>query len=286
MLIKLDCEKYLNTIKEKAKKYIKENGINPKLVIFNPSDDDANQIYVRNKKKHLEDVGIEVIVIDDAPSKQYERDLVRKYQDRVFKLCLVQKTIDFNVHLDYIENSLILIDIECIRSSNEYNLVPTPNGIVNMLKRQENIDFTGKNCVIINRSEIIGKPLMKRLLDENATVTVCHSKTNYDDLVDLCHNADFIFTGAGERNFIDSEYLNRWSEKDFQVIVDFSINRDSRGYLCGDFNLGNVISEYDTDDWATIYYTPTPKGTGLTTIAQLIENIVEFYGDKPLWEVE
>lgn len=278
MLIKLDCEKYLNTIKEKAKKYIQENGINPKLVIFNPSDDDANQIYVRNKKKHLEDVGIEVLVFNGPP-----RPIINSNGKLA---CVVQKTKDFNKHLEYINEPFDFVDIEYINRPNKHHLVPTPNGIINMLKRQEDIDFTGKNCVIINRSEIIGKPLIQRLLDENATVSVCHSKTNYDDLVDLCHNADFIFTGVGERNFIDSEYLNRWGEKDFQVIVDFSINRDSRGYLCGDFNLGNVISEYDTDDWATIYYTPTPKGTGLTTIAQLIENIVEFYGDKPLWEVD
>lgn len=280
MLIKLDCEKYLNTIKEKAKKYIKENGINPKLVIFNPSDDDANQIYVRNKKKHLEDVGIEVIVIDDAPSKQYERDLVRKYQDRVFKLCLVQKTIDFNNHLECIENSPLLIDIEYIRSSNKHKLVPTPNGIVNMLKRQENIDFTGKNCVIINRSEIIGKPLMQRLLDENATVTVCHSKSKLDDIEILCSKADFIFSGVGKSKFIDNCFVNMWRKS--QYFIDFGINRDDSGNLCGDLDL-ELIDQCCSND---IYYTPTPKGTGLTTIAQLIENIVEFYGDKPLWEVE
>lgn len=280
MLIKLDCEKYLNTIKDKAKKYIKENDLSPKLMIFNPVNDENNQIYVRSKKKHLIDVGVEVISINDSPKRDYDIGGGLLGTGLFYMPCLVQKTEEFDKNLFTIyEQCAFLKDIEYINAPNKFHLVPTPNGIVNMLKRQENVDFTGKHCVIINRSEIIGKPLIQRLLSENATVSVCHSSTNEYDLVNLCNKADFIFSGVGIPKFINSCMLNLAT---CQCILDFGISRDNNGILCGDVNVDDIKCCAIED----LYYTPTPKGTGLTTIAQLIENVVEFYGKKPLWEVK
>lgn len=270
MIEQLDCEKYLNTVKEKAKKYIEDNNIKPKLIIFNPSDDEANQIYVRNKKKHLEDVGIEVIVENERPYLCYNLN-------NEVTPCLVQKTDLFESDLGIIGKNYNLFDIEYIGNPNMTHLVPTPNGVVNMLKRQYNIDFAGKKCVIINRSEIIGLPLFKRLLDENACITMHHSKTNELHLIGDCYNADVIFSGVGKSKFIDRSLTNMHKK---QIIIDFGINKDDNGKLCGDVDFESLSDRFLSN---FISITPTPKGTGLTTIAQLIENVVEFYGNKPLW---
>lgn len=296
-----DCELYLKNIKDECSYKIKKLGFNPDIILFKPktgdkSQDDANDIYVRNKSRHLEEVGFTVIIIEDRPTLELKLDKLTP--------CMVQKTETFKEDLEIINKHPFLVDIEYINDPNNYDKVPTPNGVVNMMKRQYNMDFTGKRCVIINRSEIIGIPLMRRLLDENANIIVHHSKTNPNDLFGDCMFSNFVFTGVGIPSFIYpyGTYIERWLDVredddfdddediddvyeclkgiEFPHFIDFGISRDENGNLCGDLDIDDINSaSYDpipSDYRPTIYYTPTPKGTGLTTIAQLIENATEF----------
>lgn len=274
--MKLRCEEYLieqkDILKNEVKKIKEKTGKNLKIVLFKPKtgdeiQDNANNLYVRNKTKHLNDIGVEVLVVEDIP--KVDKD----YSECGEKLpCLVQKTNDFDSHLKIIEQSPYLFDIEYVNDLLSYSKVPTPNGAVNMLQRLYGVDFTGKKCVIINRSEIIGIPLMRRLLDENASVTVHHSKSKKEDLIKDCENADFIFTGVGKVGFLNQEKIPYSLDK-ISFIIDFGINRDDVG-LCGDIDRSwvDILNKS-----GQIYYTPTPKGTGLTTIAQLLEEVVNYY---------
>ena len=135
----------------------------------------------------------------------------------------------------------------------------TPDGVISLLDAYK-IDVTGKHCVIIGRSNIVGKPMAMMLLERNATVTICHSKT--DDLKHFTEHADVIVSAAGKPNLITADMI-----KEGAVIIDVAINRDENGKLCGDVDFDNVK---DKAGWIT----PVPGGCGLTTRAMLLKNIL------------
>lgn len=268
--MKLDCKSYLEEKKLKARqiseRYLQETGNKPEIYIFNKNNDKANETYVNSKVKHCLESGIQPIVINDEVYKG-TTEYILPYTTNI---CLVQKCDDFERELDKLYNmdDPRLIDIEYLRTNP--HKVCTPAGIVNMLKEKYNYEFKGKTAVIINRGNIIGKPLAQLLLDEDSTIIIAHSKTPKHNLKKLCQQADIIFVGVGIPNFLDDTYLNNSGQ---QVVIDFGINRDSEGKLYGDINEESIKDK-------VLYYTGTPGGTGLTTVAQLIENITNFYNNQ------
>ncbi len=291
----LDCRTYLENVKKDAKKCInrlRENhNINEVALIFNSNNDNANEVYVRNKIKQLTDCGVPVYIgnevsyeriqevvaeennkFDGKPMAHNINVIVQKCEDFDCELFNLKQIIERHKHttrLQYLNYNIL--DLEClvdnfkqfINQSGKSSGVCTPYGIVNMLESVENVNFEGKNVVIINRSEIIGKPLHELLLQKNATITMCHSKTPKEDLISFCKNADFIFVGVGKPKFFNKEFLNGYKP---QYIIDFGINFEN-GKMVGDVDIDNIKDE-------NIKYTTTPGGTGLTTLAQVIENIV------------
>ena len=136
----------------------------------------------------------------------------------------------------------------------------TPAGIIQLLKRS-NIEMDGKHCVVVGRSNIVGKPMSLLMLRENATVTICHSHTK--NLKEICKEADILIVAIGKPQFIDKEYV-----KDGAVVIDVGIHRDENNKLCGDV-------KYDEVEPVASYITPVPGGVGPMTIAMLMHNCVE-----------
>ena len=136
----------------------------------------------------------------------------------------------------------------------------TPAGIIQLLKRS-NIEMDGKHCVVVGRSNIVGKPMSLLMLRENATVTICHSHTK--NLKEICKEADILIVAIGKPQFIDKEYV-----KDGAVVIDVGIHRDENNKLCGDV-------KYDEVEPIASYITPVPGGVGPMTIAMLMHNCVE-----------
>ena len=136
----------------------------------------------------------------------------------------------------------------------------TPAGIIQLLKRS-NIEIEGKHCVVIGRSNIVGKPMSLLMLRENATVTICHSRTK--NIKEICREADILIVAIGKPQFIDADYV-----KDGAVVIDVGIHRDENNKLCGDVKYGEVEPKAS-------YITPVPGGVGPMTIAMLMHNCVE-----------
>jgi len=142
-----------------------------------------------------------------------------------------------------------------------YNFLPcTPAGVMELLK-SENIDIEGKNCVVIGRSNIVGKPMSMLLLHKNATVTICHSRTR--DIASICRNADLIVAAVGRKHFLTADMV-----KEGAIIIDVGINRDENGKVCGDVDFENVKEKAS-------YITPVPGGVGPMTISVLMKNTLK-----------
>lgn len=247
---------------------LKKNGINPCLAVVIVGDDPASQVYVRNKKKACEEVGI--------ISKEYS--LPADYgQEKLLDL-INELNLDSSINgilcqlplpKDYDEKAITeaiwpIKDVDCFHPSNvgrvmtgDYSFLPcTPAGVIEMLDCY-NIDITGKECVVVGRSNIVGKPMSMLLLNRNGTVTTAHSKTK--NLVEVCRRADILVSAVGRPKFITEDMV-----KEGAVIIDVGINRVD-GKLCGDVDFENVATKAS-------YITPVPGGCGLTTVAMLMQN--------------
>lgn len=146
----------------------------------------------------------------------------------------------------------------------EKTLLPcTPKGIIRILEELGFDDLTGKKAVVFGRSNIVGKPIAKLLLDKNATVTICHSKTK--NIIEEARQADIIVSAMGQARLVKKEWI-----KEGAVVIDVGMNRDEQGKLCGDVDLQDVIDRVS-------YITPVPGGVGLITRAMLLENTIEAY---------
>lgn len=263
MIKQLDCEKYLNNKKQELKERVFALSQVPELIILNDEDTEENKLYLKNKCKHLNEIGIKTTIINER---------VQNIRVDTLTPCIIQKNKTFKEDIEYLNKKGELFGLFNIEYVNkDYTKVPTANGIVDMIKTQQKIDFVGEHCVIINRSEIIGIPLMHRLIQENAAVTIVNRFMQIDELKMLCKKAKFIFSGTGKAYFIDDSFFNH--SKKLQYCIDFGINIIN-GKLQGDIFTENFNKIKNS---LNIYYTPTPKGTALTTIAKLAENIVEFY---------
>lgn len=258
----------------KIEEHLKEGKRPPCLVTILVGDDPASKVYVANKEKACNSVGI----INDTiklPEYTSENDLLRVIDfynnDVTVDGILVQLPLPAHINSDVIIKAINPDkDVDCFHPINVANLwlgkdgikPCTPQGIIDLLD-YGNIDLRGKHVVVLGRSNIVGLPVAKMCLDRNATVTVCHSKTK--DLKEITRTADVLIVAIGKPKFINNSHL-----KPGAVVIDVGINRVD-GKLCGDV-------DYDSIQLKASYATPVPGGVGPMTIACLLKNTLKCYG--------
>ncbi len=271
----IDGKQISQEIKDELKDKVaqkKAQGIQGCLAVIQVGEDPASSVYVRNKKRACEYIGIgsKSYELKESTTEEELLALVQKLNaDADINGILVQ--LPLPGHMD--ENKVIQAiapkkDVDGFHPQNVGALVSglpgfvscTPAGIIELLKRS-NIDIAGKNCVVIGRSNIVGKPMSLLMLRENATVTIAHSKTK--NLQELCKTADILIVAMGKPKFIDASYV-----KEGAVVIDVGIHRQENGKLCGDVDFDSVSPHVQA-------ITPVPGGVGPMTIAMLMYNCVQ-----------
>ena len=265
-----------NEIKDEIiKKY--QNIINEiedtlKLVVIEVGNDPASEIYVKNKQKLCEIVGIDfkLLKYDYIEETDLIKEIERLNNDKTVTGILVQLPLP-----DYLDKNRIINTIDPLKdvdglsdvnvlklNNNENGLVPcTALGIMEILKYL-NVDLKKKNVVVMGRSALVGSPVSKLLKNEGANVTVCHSKT--EDIKSITSKADVLVVAIGKKQLVDSSYI-----KDGVIVIDVGINRDNNK-LYGDCNFEDIVDKCK-------YITPVPKGVGPLTVAMLIGNVIKAY---------
>ena len=258
--LKIECEE------------LKNKQINPKLAVIMVGDDQASKVYVRNKSKACEDVGIEYkeYLLSSTTTQKELIELIEKLnQDKRINGILLQSPIPANLDINEAFRTISpQKDVDGFNPVNVGKLVLnqdtfvscTPYGIMKMFEKY-NIDLTGKNVVILGRSNIVGKPLMHCCLNKNATVTVCHSKTQ--NLAQKAKEADILISAIGKAQFVTADMV-----KENAVVIDVGINRLENGKITGDVDFENVKEKAS-------YITPVPGGVGPMTIAMLMNNVIK-----------
>ena len=271
----IDGKKLAKQIREDLKikcDELKEKGIKPKLAVIMVGDDKASQVYVRNKSKVCDEIGIEFEehLLDSSIEQKVLIDLIEKINlDNNVHGILLQSPIP--AHLDINEAFRTISpkkDVDGFHPVNVGKLCLnqdtfvscTPYGIMKMFEAY-NIDLTGKNVTILGRSNIVGKPLIQCCLNKNATVTVCHSKTK--DLKQHTQNADIVIAAIGKANFVTEDMIKQGA-----VVIDVGINRSDDGKITGDVYFENVKDKAS-------YITPVPGGVGPMTITMLMNNVIK-----------
>ena len=251
---------------------LKEKGIVPCLAVIQVGNDPASSVYVNNKKKACAYIGIESLayeleenisqeellsIIDDLNHNDMVNGILVQLplpkhidEEAVIKAIAPEKDVD-GFHPETVGNM-------CIGSK---GFLPcTPAGVIQLLKRS-NIEIEGKECVVIGRSNIVGKPMALLLLRENGTVTITHSRTK--DLKEITKRADILVAAIGKPKFVTAEYV-----KEGAVVIDVGIHRNEDNKLCGDVDFDDVVEKVSA-------ITPVPGGVGPMTIAMLMNNCVE-----------
>ncbi|MBQ3969143.1 MAG: bifunctional methylenetetrahydrofolate dehydrogenase/methenyltetrahydrofolate cyclohydrolase FolD [Clostridia bacterium] len=246
-----------------------EFGITPGLAVIIVGDDPASKIYVRNKKKACEEVGFysEEFALPEKTSQKELLDLIDTLNKR-FDIDGILVQLPLPKHLN--EKTIIGAispkkDVDAFSPFNvgrvmigEYRFLPcTPAGVMELIK-STGVEISGKNCVVIGRSNIVGKPMAMMLLHENGTVTVCHSKT--ENLSDITSKADILVSAVGKAKFVTADMV-----KEGAVVIDVGMNHDEEGKLCGDVDFESVEPKAG-------FITPVPGGVGPMTIAMLMKN--------------
>lgn len=262
-------------IKEELKEevtHLKEQGIVPCLAVIQVGNDPASCVYVNNKKKACAFIGIESLSyeLEEQISQEELLNIIDELNhNEMVHGILVQ--LPLPKHID--ENAVIHAiapkkDVDGFHPETVGNMfigencfLPcTPAGVIELLKRT-NIEIAGKECVVVGRSNIVGKPMAMLLLQENGTVTITHSKTV--DLKEVTKRADILVAAIGKPRFITSEYVKKDA-----VIIDVGIHRNENNKLCGDVDFEDVLEKVSA-------ITPVPGGVGPMTIAMLMKNCVE-----------
>ncbi len=272
----IDGKKVSANVKERVRleceRLVKEHGVTPGLAVVIVGDDSASRVYVNNKKKACELVGFK--------SEEYALPAETTQEELLSLVDTLNNKDDINgilvqlplpKHLDdksVIERISPKKDVDAFHAVNvgkimlgEYDFLPcTPAGVMEMLHQYE-IPVEGKQCVVIGRSNIVGKPMGMLLLHENGTVTICHSRTK--NLKEVCQRADILVAAVGRAKFVTADMV-----KDGAVVIDVGMNRDENGKLCGDVDFENVKDKCS-------YITPVPGGVGPMTIATLMKNTIK-----------
>lgn len=263
-------EKVLFELKQKLDKY----GVKPKLAVILAGDNPASKIYVNNKKKAAESIGIESVIIN-YPSDVSEEELLTKIkelnEDKEVTAILVQLPLPKHINKFKVINNIIPSkDVDGFTSENSGKLFSgenscvypcTPKGIIRLLEEYK-IEIEGKHAVVVGRSNIVGKPLAQMLLGKNATVTICHSYTK--NLSEITKTADILISAVGEKIILENMV------KQNCVVIDVGIFKDENGKTRGDV-------DFETSSKVASYISPVPGGVGPMTIASLMLNTVELF---------
>lgn len=271
----IDGKKVSATVKDKVKKeteILKSKGITPGLAVILVGDDPASRVYVNNKKKACEYVGFKSEEFN-LPASTTQDELLslvdelngRKDINGILCQLPLPDGLDENAVIEAISPEK---DVDAFHKQNvgrimigDYDFLPcTPAGIMEML-HEYNISVEGKECVVIGRSNIVGKPMAMLLLHENGTVTICHSRTK--NLKEITSKADILVAAIGKAKFVTADMI-----KENAVVIDVGMNRDEKGKLCGDVDFENVKDKCS-------YITPVPGGVGPMTIATLMKNTLK-----------
>ncbi len=248
---------------------LKEQGITPGLAVVIVGDDSASRVYVNNKKKACAQVGFysEEYALPAQTTQQELLELVdtlnrKKDINGILVQLPLPKHLDEKAVIEAIDPQK---DVDAFHASNvgkimigDYHFLPcTPAGVMELLKSQQ-IDVCGKSCVVIGRSNIVGKPMAMLLLHQNGTVTICHSRTQ--NLKEVCRDADILVAAVGIAKFVKADMVKKGA-----VVIDVGMDRDENGKLCGDVDFAQV-------EPVASYITPVPGGVGPMTIAMLMKN--------------
>ncbi|MCI8770603.1 MAG: bifunctional methylenetetrahydrofolate dehydrogenase/methenyltetrahydrofolate cyclohydrolase FolD [Lachnospiraceae bacterium] len=271
----IDGKKISQQIKDELKEKVaqlKEQGISICLAVIQVGNNPASTVYVGNKKKACAYVGIESLAYE-LPEETTEQELLSLVEELNQKKevngILVQLPLPGHIDEDKVIQAISPAkDVDGFHpqsvgalSIGQKGFVScTPAGIIQLLKRSD-IEIDGKECVIIGRSNIVGKPMALLLLRENGTVTICHSHTA--DLKEVARRADILVVAIGKAKFVDADYV-----KEGAVVIDVGMDRDENGKLCGDVDFEAVKDKAGA-------ITPVPGGVGPMTIAMLMHNCVE-----------
>lgn len=275
MATRIDGKEISQMVKDELRERVKKEKIEATLAVIQVGSDPASTVYVGNKKKACEYIGIRSLAFELPEETKEEEllDLVRELNDREdVDGILVQ--LPLPTHMD--EDKVIQTispkkDVDGFHpqsvgalSIGQPGFVScTPAGVIQLLKRS-GVEIEGKECVIVGRSNIVGKPMALLMLRENATVTVCHSRTK--DLKEVTRRADILIVAIGKPGFITKEYV-----KEGAVVIDVGIHRGADNKLCGDVDFEGV-------EPVASAITPVPGGVGPMTIAMLMNNCVEAKG--------
>ena len=258
--LRLDCEE------------LKKKGINPKLAVIMVGDDKASQVYVRNKSKACQDVGIEYEehLLGASTTQEELISLIKKLNDKddvtgILLQSPIPENLDINEAFRTISpekdvDGFNPVSVGKLALNQDTFVSCTPYGIMKMFENY-NIELEGKHVVIIGRSNIVGKPLIQCCLNKNATVTVCHSKTK--NLKEYTKTADILIAAIGKSKFVTEDMV-----KDGVVVIDVGINRGEDGKLTGDVDFENIEKKAS-------YITPVPGGVGPMTVAMLMNNVIK-----------
>lgn len=271
----IDGKKISQQIKDELKEQVtklKEEGKEITLAVIQVGKDPASSVYVNNKKKACAYIGINSLSyeLEDTILESELLDLIYDLNDNpIVNGILVQLPLPSHIKEDKIINAITPTkDVDGFHPQNvgalcigEKGFVScTPAGIIQLLKRS-NIEISGKECIVIGRSNIVGKPMSLLLLRENGTVTITHSRTK--DLKEVTKRADILIVAIGKPKFITKDYI-----KEGAVVIDVGIHRDENNKLCGDVDYDAVFDQVSA-------ITPVPGGVGPMTIAMLMSNCVE-----------
>lgn len=275
MAIRIEGKFLAAQVKERVAagvKELKEKGIEPCLAVIMVGENPASQVYVKGKVKDCAECGIKSLEIH-LPAETTQEELLQKLAelagDAGVHGLLVQ--LPLPAHID--EKTVIeaippqkdvdgftAVNVGRMMIGEECFLPCTPAGCMEMI-RSTGVSISGKNAVVIGRSNIVGKPAAMLLLRENATVTICHSRT--ENLKQVCANADILVAAVGRAGFVTGDMV-----KPGAVVIDVGINRNAQGKLCGDV-------DYDAAAEKAGYITPVPGGVGLMTRAMLMQNTLQ-----------
>lgn len=267
--VAMDGKALAAQLKEEIRQQVEKMPVKPGLAVVLVGEDPASRVYVRGRKKDCTLCGIysEEYILPQETSQEELLDLIDLLNGREdIDGILVQFPLP-----DHLDGKAVQLairpdkDVDCVHPANmgylvlgEESLRPcTPSGVMRLLS-EYGIDPTGKHCVVVGRSNIVGKPQAMMMLWEDATVTVCHTKTV--DLAGECRRADILITAAGQRGLITGDMV-----KEGAVVIDIAVNRDEQGQLCGDTVYDQVVEKAS-------YITPVPGGVGPVTRAMLMEN--------------
>lgn len=259
-------------VKQRIADNVKELGKNgkvPGLAVIIVGEDPASKVYVANKKKACEQIGMlseEYALPENTTNEELLALIDELNNKKEINGILCQLPLPKHLDEQLVINAILPEkDVDAFHPQNvgkimtgDYDFLPcTPAGIMEMLNF-ENIDITGKTCVVVGRSNIVGKPMSMLLLHKNGTVTICHSKTK--NLKEVCLTADILVAAVGRANFITADMV-----KEGAVVIDVGINRLENGKLCGDVKFDEVSEKAS-------HITPVPGGVGPMTIATLMQN--------------